>query len=151
MKKVVLFEEYVSEDNQLNEMIDPLTLLFAAGFVGYMYGKDIIKAHKENKVLRSESSEIRKHIQKLKDQKAKAKKGDKRIKADKIQKDIDRFEQKLRFINNSISNNNEKIEDFEENIDLRKDIESEVRDRSDKKNLSMGTVRSKAKSLVKKI
>lgn len=151
MKKVLMFEEYISEDQDLNEMIDPLTLLFAAGFVGYMYGKDIIKAYKDKKVLNSDASEIRAKIAKLKDQKAKARKNDKKLKAQKIQKDIDKFEEKLKHIKNRIDSNNEVINDFEENTTLRKGLEDEVRDRSKESGVGMGDVRRAATKQSKKI
>lgn len=151
MQKVLKFEDYVNENKTINEMIDPLTLLFAAGFVGYMYGKDIIKAYKDQKILNSDASEILKKINKLQDKKAKAYKADQIYKAEDIQKDIDMFEEKLKSINNELEFNNIKIKDYENDSNLRRQIENEVKSRSKDTDTSMSYIQSQAKKEVKKI
>jgi len=149
MRKVISFESFIQENKDVNEAIDPITLLFAAGFIGYTVGADIIKAYREKKVLNSESEDIRKAIGKLQSKKARARSQGKKIKADQIQKQIDLYQEKLDSNKNRAKVYNDRIEDYIENDSLRKSIEDKFKEKAGKGKIRSAI--SAGKKLSKKL
>ena len=130
MRKVKNFEGFIQENKGINEAIDPITLLFAAGFVGYTVGSDILKSYREKKILNAEASDIRNEIDKLKSKKIRAKYKGQKIKADKIQKQINMYQEKLDSNRNRAKVHSDRIDDYIENEKLRKDIEDNFKEKA---------------------